>query len=157
MELMSCHVFFSGGVDINVIKNESVEVPETGKVGGGVGRMEEDQIGNQIETEVGGMDFRGNEQDVTKESLEGGNISTVLVKTEKGEDGDEDDEEEDDSDENDDDDDDDEEEEEDDGGNGNGHAVNDKRRKILPSNSSEMEPGETKKFKEGLNEKPEVV
>jgi hypothetical protein len=146
---------FSGGVDINVIKNESVEAPETGKVGGGVGRMEEDQIGSEIGTDVEGVDFRGNEQDLTKESLVGGNIATVVVKTEKDEgDDDDEEEEEDDSDENDDDDEEEEEEEDDDG---NDNEMSDKRRKVLPCNSSAMELGETKKFKEDINEKPEVV
>jgi len=144
---------FSGGVDIYVIKNEIDEAPETGKVGGGVGRMEGDQIGTQMGIDVEGTDRRGNEQDLKKESLGGGSISTVIVKTENVED-DEDDGD-DDSDENDDDEEEEEEEEENDDGNDN--EMNDKRRKNLPCNSSETELGETKKFKEDINEKPEVV
>jgi hypothetical protein len=35
--------------------------------------------------------------------------------------------------------------------------MNDKRRKNLPCNSSETEHGETKKLKEHINEKSEVV
>ena len=153
----SSHVmlYVSGGVDIYVIKNEIDEAPETGKVGGGVGRMEGDQIGTQIVTDVEGADRRGKEQDLKKESLGGGSISTVLVKTENVEDDDDEEEEEDDSDENDDDEEEEEEEEENDDGNDN--EMNNKRRKILPCNSSETELGETKKFKEDINEKPEVV
>jgi len=150
---MSCFMF-SGGVDINVIKNETDEASETGKVGGGIGRKEGDQIGTPIGPDVEGVDCRGNEQDLKKESLGGGSIPTVLVKTESVEDDDdedEEDEEEDDSDENDDE----EEEEEDDDGNDN--EMNDKRRKNLPCNSSETELGETKKFREDINEKPEGV
>ena len=147
---MSCFMF-SGGVDINVIKSESDEAPETGKVGDGVGRMEEDQIGSQIGTDVEGVDCRGNEQDLKKESLGGGSISTVLVKTENVDDDDDDDD--DGSDENDDEEDEEEEEED-----GNDNEMNDKRRKNLPCNSSETELGETKNFKEDINEKkPEVV
>ena len=151
---MSCFMF-SGGVDIYVIKNEIDEAPETGKVGGGVGRMEGDQIGTQIGTDVEGADRRGNEQDLKKESLGGGSISTVLVKTENVEDDDDEEEEEeedDDSEENDD-----EEEEEEENDDGNGNEMNDKRRKNLPCNSSETELGETKKFKEDINEKSEDV
>jgi hypothetical protein len=151
---------FSGGVDINVIKNEIDEASETGKVGGGIGRKEGDQIGTEIGPDVQGVDCRGNEHDLKKESLGGGSISTVLVKTENVEDDDDDDddeeeeEEEDDSDENDDEEEEEEEEDEDDG---NDNEMNDKRRKNLPCNSSETELGETKKFKEDMNEKPEVV
>jgi len=89
--VVSCHAYlFSGGVDINVDKNENVEAPETGKVGVGVERMEEDQIGsipigNQIGTDMEGMEFRIDDQDVRKESLERGITSTVLVKTEEEE------------------------------------------------------------------------
>ncbi|GFG38236.1 hypothetical protein Cfor_03831, partial [Coptotermes formosanus] len=60
-----------GGVDINVIKNESVEATETGKVGCGVGQMEEDQIGSEMGANAEGVDFRASEQHVQKESLEG--------------------------------------------------------------------------------------
>jgi hypothetical protein len=149
---------FSGGVDINVIKNEIDEAAETGKVGGGIGRMEGDDIGTQIGPDVEGVDCRGNERDLNKESLVGGSISAVLVKTENVEDDDEDDdeEEEEDSDENDDDEEEEDEEEEDDD-DGNDNEMNDKRRKKLPCNSSETERRETKKLKEDINEKPEVV
>lgn len=144
---MSCFMF-SGGVDVNVIKSESDEAPETGKVGDGVGRMEEDQIDSQIGTDVEGVDCRGNEQDLKKESLGGGSISAVLVKTENVDDDEDDDV----SDENDD------EEEEEEEEDGNDNEMNDKRRKNLPCNSSETELGETKKLKEDINEKkPEVV
>jgi hypothetical protein len=143
---------FSGGVDINVIKNETDEASETGKVGGGIGRKEGDQIGPDVE----GVDCRDNEQDLTKENLGGGSISPVLVKTEDVEEDDDDeeeeDEEEDDSDENDDEEEEEEEEEDDDD-----NEMNDKRRKNLPCNSSETEHGETAKLKEHMNEKPEVV
>jgi len=146
---MSCFMF-SDGVDMNVIKSEIDEASETGKVGGGIGRMEGDQIGTQIGPDVEGVDCRGNKQDLKKDSLGGGSISTVVVKTENVEDDDDDDDdEEDDSDENDDEEEEEEEEEEDDG--------NDKRRKNLPCNSAETELGETKKCKDDTNEKPEVV
>jgi hypothetical protein len=154
---------FSGGVDINVIKNESVEATETGKVGCGVGQMEEDQIGSEMGASAEGVDFRASEQHVQKESLEGGNIATVVVKTEKVEDEDDDDdddeeeEEDDDSDENDDDEEEDEEEEEGEDDDSDGNEINDKKRKSLPCDSLETEHGETKKFKEDINEKPEVV
>jgi hypothetical protein len=145
---------FSGGVDINVIKNEIDETSETGKVGGGIVRMEGDQIGTQIGPDVEVVDRRGNKQDLKKDGLGGGSISTVLVKTENVEDDDDDEEEEeDDSDENDDEEEEEEEEEED----GNENEINGKRRKILPCNSSETELGETKKFKDDRNENPEVV
>jgi hypothetical protein len=133
----------SGGVDINVDKNESVEAPKTGKVGGELERIGEDQIGSHVGTDVEGEDFRSNEQDIKKENLEGGKISTVFVKTEKDE--------EDDDDDNDDDDDDSDEDEDYDDGNG-------KRKKILPHNSSENDFGEAEeKLKEGIKEKSEVV
>jgi hypothetical protein len=146
---------FSGGVDINVIKNEMDEAAETGKVGGGIGRKEGDQICTQIGPDVEGVDRRGNEQELKKESLGGCSISTVLVKTENVEDDDDDEEEEeeDDSDENDDE----EEEEEEDDDDDNDNEMNDKRRTNLPCKSSETELGEAKKFKEVINEKPEIV
>jgi hypothetical protein len=146
---------FSGGVDMNVIKNEIDEASETGKVGGAIGRMEGDQVGTQIDPDEEGVDCRGNKQDLKKDSLGGGSISTVLVKTENVEDDDDEEEEEDDSDENGDEEEEEEEEEEEDDGNDN--EMNGKRRKNLPCNSSETELGETKKFKGDTNEKPEVV
>ena len=153
---MSCFMF-SGGVAINVIKNEIDEASETGKVGGGIGRMEGDQIGTQIDPDVESVDCRGNEQ----ESMGGGSISTVLVKTENVEDDDDDDddeeEEEDDDDSDENDDEEEEDDDDDDGGGGNDNEMNGKRRKNLPCNSSETELGETKKFKEDTNEKREVV
>ena len=149
---------FSGGVDINVIKNEIDEASETGKVGAGIGKTEGDQICTQIGPDVEGVDGRGTEQDIKKERLGGGSVSTVLVKMENVEDED-DDEEDDDSDENDEEEEEEEEDDDDDDddGNDNDNEMNNKRRKNLPCNSSETELGETKKFKEDINEKPEVV
>lgn len=136
-----------GGVDVNVDMNESVEAPKTGKVGGELERTGEDQIGSQIGTDMEGVEFKGNEQDVKKEILDRGKISAVFIKTEK------DDEEEADDDDDDDDDEDDDSNEDDDYDDGNG-----KRKKILPHNSSEKDHGEGEgKLKEGINEKSEVV
>jgi hypothetical protein len=138
---ISCVYFFSGGVYINVVKNESVEVPETGKVGGGIERTEKGQVGSipvgspiGVDAEV--TDFRSNEQDVKIESLERGKTSSVLVKTKKeeyGDDGDDDDDDEEEEDDDDDDDDDD-----------NDNDKNDKVKADSPRNSSEKELGETK-------------
>jgi hypothetical protein len=143
---------FSGGVDINVIKNEIDETSETGKVGGGVVRTEDDQMGAETGTDVEGADRRGNEQVLKKDSLAGGSISKVLVKTE--DDDDEEEDEDDDSDENDDEEEDDDEDDDDDG---NDNEMNGKRRKKLPCNSSQTKLGGNKKFKEEVNDKPEGV
>jgi hypothetical protein len=141
----------SGGVDMN----ESVEAPKTGKVGGELERIGEDQMDSEIGPDMEGVEFRGNEQDIKKENLETGKISTICVKTEKGEEKEEVDDEDDDDDDNDDDDndDDDDDSDEDDYDDGNG-----KRKKILPPDSSEKDLSEAeRKLQEGVNEKSEVV
>jgi hypothetical protein len=141
----------SGGVDINVDMNESVEAPKTGKVGDELERVGEDQMDSEIGTDMEGVEFGGNEQDVKEENIEAGKISTVCVKTEKDEEGEVDDDDNNDDDDDDDDKDDDSDEDDYDDGNG-------KRKKILPLDSSEKDLGEAEgKLQEGVNEKSEVV
>jgi hypothetical protein len=140
----------SGGVDINVDMNESVEAQKTGKVGGELERIGEDQMDSEIGTDMEGVEFGGNEQDVKKENIETGKISTVCVKREKDEEEEVDDDNNDDDDDNNDDDDDSDEDDYDDG--------NGKRKKILPLDSSEKDIGEAEgELQEGVNEKSEVV
>ncbi|KDR17520.1 pinin [Zootermopsis nevadensis] len=142
-----------GGVDVNVDKNENVEGPETGKVAGGIERTEKGQIvslpvGCQIGLDTDVMDFRDNEQDVRKQSLERDKISTVLVKIEKEEEEEDDDDDDNDDDDNEDDDDDDDDDDKD----------NDERDTILPLTSSEKKLGESKyKLEADVQEQSEAV
>lgn len=144
---------FSGGVDVNVDKNENVEGPETGKVAGGIERTEKGQIvslpvGCQIGLDKDVMDFRDNEQDVRKQSLERDKISTVLVKIEKEEEEEDDDDDDNNDDDNEDDDDDDDDDDKD----------NDERDTILPLTSSEKKLGESKyKLEADVQEQSEAV